>query len=32
VGGQGWVVAVEEAQGALDADGHGFPRLFGVVA
>ncbi len=28
VGGQGWVVAVEEAQGALDADGHGFPGLF----
>ena len=32
VGGQGRVVAVEEAQGALDADGYGFPGLFGVVA
>jgi hypothetical protein len=26
------MVAVEEAQGALDADGYGFPGLFGVVA
>jgi len=26
------VVAVEEAQGALDADGYGLPGLFGVVA
>jgi hypothetical protein len=32
VGGQGRVVAVEEVQGALDADGYGFPGLFGVVA
>ena len=26
------MVAVEEAQGALDADGYGLPGLFGVVA
>jgi hypothetical protein len=26
------VVAVEEAEGALNADGHGFPCFFGVIA
>jgi hypothetical protein len=32
VGGQRRVVAVKEVQSALDADGHGFPGLFAVVA
>ena len=26
------MLAVEEAQGALDTDGYGFPGFFGVVA